>query len=142
MYRKLLNIIDASFPMLKYKVPTSKAIQVWMIKRIKANERSRRKQSIVRSINKYHWRKNDVAYAPLWPVQHFRLSNWSEIIFGFFQRDDGTAGVETTSCELNIGAKSGENTGVTKPYSISFSESKVEISLVLTSKTTFDLILA
>lgn len=49
-----------------------------------ANDRSRFKHNIVRLINRYNWHKNDVAYVPL-SLQHFFLSNWSEIIFGFFE---------------------------------------------------------
>lgn len=115
--RKLLNIIAASFPMLKYSVPTSTAMQVWMIKRIRASDRSRRKQRIFRIVNKYHWRQNDVAYAPFGPEQHFRLFILFKSIFGFFHRDDTTATV-VGSTGIKIGASSGANTGVTKPPSI------------------------
>ena len=61
MYRKLLNIIIALLPMLKYSVPTRKAMQVCMVNRVKANDLSRRKLSNVRIISKYHWRKKVVA---------------------------------------------------------------------------------
>lgn len=122
MKRKLFCIIFASFPILKYKVPISNAIQVWMIKRIRANERSRRKQRIVRIVSRYHWRQNDVAYDSLRPAQHFLLLTGMDIIFGFFHEDDWIAGLETDASGAfeNTGARPGAYTGVTRPSSIIF----------------------
>lgn len=86
--------------------------------RIKANERSRRKQSIVRIVSKYHWRQNDVAYDSLRPAQHFLLFTGAEIIFGFFHEGDCVE--ELALAPLENGARPGACTGVTKPSSIIF----------------------
>lgn len=125
MKRKLFCIMFASFPIRKYKVPISSAIQVWMIKRIRANERSRRKQRTVRIVSRYHWRQNDVAYDSLRPAQHFLLFNGVVIIFGFFNEADW---IEELAMALlafvNTGARPGAYTGVTRPSSIIFAAKK------------------